>query len=172
MTFNVFVCNLFLSLPWFFVRFNETSLRSCIRCPTQYWINGSENNKERPFLSPATFEQKLVYFNVKFLVLTHLRADEGGLPLEDSKIKKVGTVNCLLGAFRHRFFFLIKFLDAFAMDKCNYWPCVNKFINVCFIARRNGFYNLFRCSLSLYVNFLAGLCIADTNSFLTIYKTL
>jgi hypothetical protein len=51
----------------------------------------------------------------------NLREDEGELPLEDSEIQKVWTKNCLLGALRHSFFCcLIKFLDAFVMDKCNY----------------------------------------------------
>jgi hypothetical protein len=68
----------------------------------QYGINGSEENKQRTFLSLATFEQKLVYPNVKMMILMDMREDEGGLQLGDSEIQEGGTINCLLGALRHR----------------------------------------------------------------------
>jgi len=62
-----------------------------------------------PFSLSCHFRTKFVYRNVKLLVLMNLREDEGGLPVEDSEIQKVWTINCLLCVLRHRFFFLFLF---------------------------------------------------------------
>jgi hypothetical protein len=67
--FDVFVDNLFLTHPCFVACFSETTLRSCTRFRMQYWINGSEKNTESPVPSLANFKRKILYRNVKLLVL-------------------------------------------------------------------------------------------------------